>query len=49
MKKLSIRKWKRISCTNDNEINLKSIVNVNIMFEELKLYIKNELNELQAS
>ena len=46
-KDLSIRKWECKNCTNQNERDINA--SINIMFEGIKKYIKEVLNELQVS
>lgn len=45
VKDLSLRKWECPNCTNNNERDINS--SINIMFEGLKIYMKEE-NELQS-
>ena len=47
VKDLSIRKWECPNCTNNNERDINS--SINIMFEGLKLYMKKGINELQVN
>ena len=46
VKELSIRKWECPSCRNENNRDINA--SINIMFEGLKKYMKEGLNELQV-
>ena len=47
VKDLSIRKWECPSCTNNNDRDINS--SINIMFEEIKMYMVKGISELQVS
>ena len=47
MKELSIREWECPNCTNKNLRDINS--SINIMFEGLKLYMKESAIELQVN
>lgn len=46
IKDLRIREWECQKCTNNNKRDINA--SINIMFEGIKLYMKNRLNELQS-
>jgi len=47
LKDLNIRKWECKQCTNQNERDINA--SINIMFEEIKIYMKEVVSELQVS
>lgn len=47
VKDLSIRKWECENCTNQNERDINA--NLNIMFEGIKIHMKEVVIELQVS